>query len=124
MTSGTTLQQAIELGKRAVLLDKEGKHEGAAYYYEQAAVALEGIVATTSEAPITWTAKATEYKQRAASLRNSCKLFMHILLVSFDCWITFQISFLQDQIFFLLRFVILCRALTDRGTAINFKQCS
>jgi len=72
--SGTTLQQAIELGKRAVLLDQEGKHEGAAYYYEQAAVALEDIVATNSNVPATLTVKATEYKQRAISLRNSSKL--------------------------------------------------
>lgn len=78
-SSGTTLQQAIELGKRAVLLDQEGKHEGAAYYYEQAAVALEGIVATSSNAPATLAVKATEYKQRATSLRNLCK-FMYIII--------------------------------------------
>jgi hypothetical protein len=74
-SSGTTLQQAIELGKRAVLLDQEGKHEGAAYFYEQAAVALEEIVATNSIVQsATLTVKANEYKQRATSLRNLCKL--------------------------------------------------
>ncbi|XP_046445649.1 calpain-7-like isoform X2 [Daphnia pulex] len=70
-SSGTTLQQAIELGKRAVLLDQEGKHEGAAYFYEQAAVALEEIVATNSIVQsATLAVKANEYKQRATSLRN------------------------------------------------------
>lgn len=73
-SSGTTLQQAIELGKKAVVLDQQGKHEGAAYYYEQAAIALEGIVATELSAPATLAVKATEYRQRAHSLRNLCKL--------------------------------------------------
>ncbi|KAI9565626.1 hypothetical protein GHT06_009418 [Daphnia sinensis] len=69
-SSGTTLQQAIELGKKAVVLDQQGKHEGAAYYYEQAAIALEDIVATELSSPATLAVKATEYRQRAKSLRH------------------------------------------------------
>ena len=69
-SSGTTLQQAIELGSKAVAFDKEGKHEGAAYYYEQAAYALESLVARDSNVPQSFTAKASEYKQRAVILRT------------------------------------------------------
>ncbi len=70
--SATTLQQAIELGKKAVAFDQEGRHEGAAYYYEQAAISLESIVARDSSAPQTLTAKVIEYKQRAVTLRALC----------------------------------------------------
>ena len=31
-----TIQHAIELGRRAVLFDQEGKHDGAAYFYLEA----------------------------------------------------------------------------------------
>lgn len=75
MTSpGLTLQNIIEIGKRAVFLDQEGKHEGAAYFYEQASEALEKLLTSSSSVPASLASKAVEYRQRAVTLRTNCKL--------------------------------------------------
>lgn len=72
-SSGLTLQQIIEIGKRAVCLDQEGKNEGAAYFYEQAALALDCLLAADNNVPESLAAKASEYRQRAITLRNTRK---------------------------------------------------
>lgn len=116
-SSGTILQQAIELGKKAVVLDQQGKHEGAAYYYEQSAGALEGIVATESNTQATWAVKAAEYRQRAKALRHFRKL-VHGNQTTL-CWKIGQ-GFIS---LFPCRSIITCSGLFDRGTAISFESC-
>lgn len=74
---GDTLNSAIELGKIAVALDQEGKHEGAAKHYEEAAAVLERLSALNLNVPQTLNSKAAEYRQRAAALRKSSKAFLH-----------------------------------------------
>lgn len=77
MTSPSlSLQQIIELGQRAVGLDKEGKHEGAAYIYEQTASAIQALISRDRNVPDSLSSKAVEYRQRAAILRNACKFLL------------------------------------------------
>ena len=66
------IQYAIELGRQAVALDVEGNREGAAYFYDEAASVLENLSALNISLPDKWIDKATEYKIRATSLRNTC----------------------------------------------------
>ena len=65
------IQLAIELGRHAVSLDLQGKQEEAAFYYEKAANVLQEL--STSNAPLAekWSNKASEYKQRAISIRST-----------------------------------------------------
>ena len=72
--TGDSLNNAIELGKRAVSLDQEGKIKEAASYYEQAAQSLENLAAVCSDLPQSLVLKAVEYKQRAAILLKSGKI--------------------------------------------------
>lgn len=80
-----TIDSAVELGKKAVTLDQEGKHEGAAYFYEQAALVLERLTISNPSLPGHLTSKAAEYKQRAASLRCSRKRNFGSCLLLISC---------------------------------------
>jgi len=72
------IQNAIELGRQAVALDVEGKREGAAYFYEEAASVLESLTTLNISLPEKWRNKATEYKTRANFLRNACMIYLHL----------------------------------------------
>lgn len=76
-SSGVTLQNVLELSRRAVVLDQEGKQEGAAYFYEQAASALSILLETDKNVPAALATKIKEYRDRAASLRASRKRHVH-----------------------------------------------
>ena len=73
--ANTDDKQAVQfLVGRAVALDKEGgDKEGAAYYYDQAAAAINRLIATKVNLPTSWVEKASEYQSRASALRNPCK---------------------------------------------------
>ena len=76
--TGDSLNNAIELGKRAVSLDQEGKFKEAASYYEQAAQSLNNLAAVCSDLPQSLVLKAVEYKQRAVTLLKSGKYITHL----------------------------------------------
>lgn len=73
MSASDNLNQAIEFGQKAVVLDQSGKYESAAFFYEQAAGMLEKLKDSNLEIPVSTVNKAVEYKNRAADLRNLCK---------------------------------------------------
>ena len=70
------IQHAIELGRQAVSLDVEGKRDGAAYFYEEAAFVLESLARLNITLPEKYRNKAAEYKSRATTLRNACMLYL------------------------------------------------
>lgn len=72
MSSSYNLNEAIELGRRAVALDQSGKYEGASYFYEQAAEVLEKLKALKVDVPASAFTKANEYRSRASDLRKLC----------------------------------------------------
>lgn len=74
MTSpGLTLQQIIDSDKKRCWSWSGRENEGAVYYYEQAALPFECLLAADKNILESLDTIASEYRQSAITPRNTCK---------------------------------------------------